>query len=292
LATCSVLLDRPEWLRDNRFLAEQAAWFLGAGALAAKSGMAVRSSRLFADGGTAVMTGGGAQVVVKAGPFGEGSGGHSHSDVLSVTARLGEREILIDPGTFTYIADPAERNRFRGSAAHNTVRIGGRDQAVPAGPFRWTEKPAVSLQQWVASAERDLLDAACAYGGFTHRRQVLFLKPDRIVVLDRVDGPAGEHLIEQFWHLDSPEDAERLSFSAPVSLVDTWRSRALCSREPAKALCVSQQAALPVYVAAVLDLGVAPVRIPVELRISDSRILVSRGGHAADDARWPVKFDL
>jgi hypothetical protein len=152
----------------------------------------------------AVMAGGGSQVIVKFGGFGEGSGGHSHSDVLSVTARLGSREILIDPGTFTYIADPAERNRFRGSAAHNTVCIDRRDQAVPAGPFRWNEKPVVNLQEWVTSAERDLLSASCAYGGFTHWRQVQFLKPDVVVVLDRVDGPDGEHLVEQYWHLDSP----------------------------------------------------------------------------------------
>ena len=46
------------------------------------------------------------QLVIKAGPFGEGSGGHSHSDVLSLTARAGGREVLIDPGTFTYVADP------------------------------------------------------------------------------------------------------------------------------------------------------------------------------------------
>jgi hypothetical protein len=279
LATCGVLLARPEWVRGRQHLPEQAAWWLGAEALAAGAGTpGVRTSRLFADGGTAVMAAGDAQVVVKTGGFGEGSGGHSHSDVLSITARLGEREILIDPGTFTYIADPEERNRFRGSAAHNTVRIGSRDQAVPAGPFRWNEKPEVSLQGWETSAERDQLTASCAYGGFMHRRQVLFLKPDAVVVLDRVDGPTGEHLVEQYWHLDSPGDAGRLSFSAPASLVDTWRSRALCSREPAKALCVSVRAELPVYLAAVLDLGGSPVRLPVEVRVTDSVLLVVRGG--------------
>ena len=94
------------------------------------------------------MVSGDVQLVVKAGPFGEGSGGHSHSDVLSLTARAGGREVLIDPGTFTYVADPVERNRFRGSGAHNTVRIDGRDQAVPGGPFRWNDKPAVSVWQW------------------------------------------------------------------------------------------------------------------------------------------------
>jgi len=188
-----------------------------------------------------VMAEASAQVVVKAGPFGEGSGGHSHSDALSLTARLGNREILIDPGTFTYIADPAERNRFRGSSAHNTVRIDERDQAIPAGPFRWDGKPEVRVDQWAAAAKTDFLDASCSYGGFTHRRRILFLKPSRVVILDHVDGLAGEHLVEQFWHLASPEDAARLSFSAPPTVIGTWRSRALCSREPATALSLLQR---------------------------------------------------
>ena len=72
---------------------------------------AVPESRLFADAGMAVMTSGDVHIVVKAGPFGEGSGGHSHSDVLSLTVRLAGRDVLIDPGTFTYVADPVERDR-------------------------------------------------------------------------------------------------------------------------------------------------------------------------------------
>ena len=174
MATCAVLLQRPEWLRGAEYLHEQAAWWLGADALsmAARRRPRARVSRFFSDGGTAVMVSGDVQLVVKAGPFGEGSGGHSHSDVLSLTARAGGREILIDPGTFTYVADPAERNRFRGSGAHNTVRIDGRDQAVPGGPFRWNDKPAVSVRQWATRPDRDYLDASCAYAGFTHRRRV------------------------------------------------------------------------------------------------------------------------
>src|SRR5205823_11716323 len=131
----------------------------------------------FADAGVAIMASGAAHLVIKAGPFGEGSGGHSHSDVLSLVARVGDREILIDPGTFTYIADPEERNRFRGAAAHNTVRIDGRDQAVPAGPFRWNGKPSVDVREWTTGAQQDYLDATCRYSGFTHRRRVLFVKP-------------------------------------------------------------------------------------------------------------------
>jgi len=260
MATCAVLWNRPDWLRDPAFLQEQAAWWLGAEVLRGPAAApAVRVSRLFADGGTVVMAQGDVQLVVKAGPFGEGSGGHSHSDALSLTARLGNREVLIDPGTFTYIADPAERNRFRGSAAHNTVRIDDRDQALPAGPFRWSEKPQVRVDKWATGPQSDYLDATCAYGKFTHRRRILFLKPAIVAVLDQIDGPEGDHLVEQFWHLESPADAARMSFSTPADAIETWRSRALCSREPATALCVTLRGTLPIYIAAVLDLSAAPV---------------------------------
>jgi Heparinase II/III-like protein/Heparinase II/III N-terminus len=289
MATCGVLFDRPEWLRDGGHLCEQAAWWLGAEALPTRTALPIRTapakpsepsaprgSRLFPDAGVAVMASDDVHLVVKAGPFGEGSGGHSHSDVLSLTARLGSREILIDPGTFTYVADPAERNRFRGSAAHNTVRIDGRDQAVPGGPFRWDHKPSVSLRQWTTGPERDYLDATCAYAGFIHRRRIVFMKPATVIVLDTVDGPSGDRTLEQFWHLDSPQDAARFSFSAPAAVVDTWRSRALCSREPATALCIAVRGPLPVYMAAVLDLAESPKSGALEIRLDGDAILVGR----------------
>ena len=277
MATCAVLFDRPEWLRGVDDLCEQAAWWLGAGVLSARAvPPAPRVSRLFPDSGVAVMAADDVQLVIKAGPFGEGSGGHSHSDVLSLTARARGREILIDPGTFTYVADPAERDRFRGSAAHNTVRIDGRDQAVPSGPFRWDHKPSTAVRQWVAGPDRDCLDATCAYAGFTHRRRIVFVKPATVVVLDTVDGPSGEHTLEQFWHLNSAEDAARFSFSAPVEVVDAWRSRALCSREPATALCITLRGRLPAHMAAVLDLSECPASGPLEIRTDGDAILVGR----------------
>jgi hypothetical protein len=276
LATCAVLFDRPEWMRSTEDLACQAAWWLGATMETPASETGRRNrlphhSELFADAGVAVMASGDVHAVIKAGPFGEGSGGHSHSDVLSVVARLGDREILIDPGTYTYVADPAERDRFRGSAAHNTVRIdpqqpNGRDQAIPAGPFRWTDKPATAIHQWSSTPDRDYLDAACAYyAGFTHRRRVLFLKPAVLVVLDTVDGPPGEHWLEQFWHLAELDDAARFSFSQPAEVIEGWRSRAFASKEPAPVLCVTHRGPLPAWLAVVVDFSESPANAPVEL---------------------------
>jgi hypothetical protein len=288
MATCAVMLHRPEWLRGFDYVHEQAAWWLGADVLSMlPAPPEPRVSRFFSDGGTAVMVADDVQLVVKAGPFGEGSGGHSHSDVLSLTARAGGREVLIDPGTFTYVADPAERNGFRGSGAHNTVRVAGRDQAVPAGPFRWNDKPAVSMRQWVTRPDRDYLDAICAYGGFTHRRRIAFVKPATVIVLDTIDGPSGDHRLEQFWHLDSAPDAARFSFSAASEVVDAWRSRALCSRERATALCVIMQGPLPAQMAAVIDLSEAPISSPLEIRTDGEAILVGRAPWSAPLVQFP-----
>jgi hypothetical protein len=284
MATCAVLFHRPEWLRGPDNLHEQAAWWLGAEAMSlCGAPPAPRVSRFFPDSGTAIMASDDVHLVIKAGPFGEGSGGHSHSDVLSLTVRAGGHEILIDAGTFTYVADPNERNRFRGSAAHNTVRIDGQDQAVPAGPFRWEGKPSVEVRQWKTSPKADRLDATCAYAGFTHRRQIVFVRPATVVVLDTVDGPAGVHTLEQFWHLGSAEDAARFGFSAPAESVEAWRSRALGSREPATVLCVTVRSPLPAHMVAVLDLSDVPASCPIEIRPEGDAILVGRTPWSVSD---------
>jgi hypothetical protein len=204
-----------------------------------------RESRLHKDSGIAMMTAGDVHIVIKAGGFGEGSGGHSHSDVLSLVVWVGDHEVLIDPGTYTYVADAAERDRFRGSASHNTIRIDGLDQAIPSGPFRWLEKPEVRVTHWSSSRDADTLEATCAYAGFVHRRRIVFHKPGRLVIADTVEGPPGDHTVEQFWHLGSHMEARRFRFSANAEMQDGWRSRALASREKAPVLRVAIQGPLP-----------------------------------------------
>ena len=139
MATCAVLLQPARVAARSRSICtsrRHGGWARMRCRHGARRAPAPRVSRFFSDGGMAVMAAGDVQLVVKAGPFGEGSGGHSHSDVLSLTARAGGREILIDPGTFTYVADPAERNRFRGSARaqhgpHRWPRPGHSRRSVP-----------------------------------------------------------------------------------------------------------------------------------------------------------------
>ena len=249
---------------DAADLEPQALWWLGAEP--APSPAPPLRSRLFPQAGTAVLIDGDLHVVMKAGPFGPGSGGHSHADLLSLVIRLGDEQVLLDPGTYTYVADPALRDWFRGTAAHNTVRIDGRDQAQPAGPFRWSGPPEVEIREWISKPRHDYLDAACRYAGFTHRRRVLLVKPDLLFVLDRIEGPPGEHLLEQYWHPGQGSE-RRIALPAAPETVDGWRSLGFGHKEPLPALCVRRAARLPAHLAAAIDCSPEP-RAP-ELAVAE-----------------------
>ena len=269
LATCGVLFERPEWVGCAEDLEEQAVWWLGAQIRAASGSRPEFASRLFADAGTAILTVDDVQVVADAGPFGPGSAGHSHSDTLSFVLRVGGREILIDPGTYTYVSDPAERNRFRGTAAHNTVRVDGADQAIPEGPFRWRDTPQVQVLDWSSNPQRDSLEAVCHYRDITHRRSLALLKDARrLVVWDQVEGPPGEHTVEQFWHFgENPhagQDCVRIGECqltiSPGSEWELseggeygWRAPVFGTKNPAPVLRVFRRARLPVRMGATFD---------------------------------------
>ena len=266
LAAASAVLGVTRWRFAPEDTAELAAWWSGGAAEAAAETRA--ESRLFPDAGIAVMAAEDVQVVADAGGFGEGSGGHSHSDTLAVVARRGGEEILVDAGTYTYVADAAAREWFRGSAAHNTLRIDGLDQAEPAGPFRWRNRPGAGVLAWRSTAERDEWAGFCEYRGFRHTRRVRLEKPGLVWIVDEIEGPAGDHLVEQFWHAGAETAAlsprlfrigerARLALSHAAELTRDgehgWRSTAFGRKEAAPAIRAAVTGALPLRLAAVLD---------------------------------------
>lgn len=246
---------------------EIGAWWLagrGLGTIAPR-----RDSRFFENSGIAVMENGDMHLVADAGPFGAGRAGHSHSDTLSFVLRRGEEDLLIDAGTYTYVASAQWRNWFRGSAAHNTLRIDGLDQATAEGPFRWTDKPEVQKIAWNTSEESDFLAAICRYRGFEHLRRIQYVKPSLIVVVDEITGPPGEHLVEQFWHSGESVSENwpcrfrlgqharlHLSHAGELSIggENGWRSRAMGSKEPAAVIRVAVRGAFPMQLTAAIDL--------------------------------------
>jgi hypothetical protein len=209
-------------------------------------------SQLFEDAGVAVMRSGDRHIVIDAGPFGPGRAGHSHSDTLSMVVGAGGERLLIDPGTFTYVGDPVWREYFRSASAHNTVRVGGREQALPAGPFWWKDPPRVRVLEWSASEARDTLVAECAYGDFVHRRRVVFEKPHRLIITDDVDGPPGEHLVEQFWHAGSINAIRHLIVEGGIQR-EAWRSSCFGNKHLGPVVVVEKRTSLPCRLTAGLE---------------------------------------
>jgi hypothetical protein len=246
MATASIVLGREHWQWGAQDLDEQAVWWLGAGVLDRKPGEGKWESRLFSDAGVAAMTSGANQVIFDSGGFGPWGAGHSHADALSIVVRSGDEEILIDPGTYTYVGEQKWRDWFRSTEAHNTIRIDGRDQATAAGPFRWANHPEVAILSWKTNAKRDAIEGECRYRGFTHRRSVEFQKPDVILIIDEIDGPPGEHEVEQLWHLGSLAARARLVLLESDELVDSWRSAVFGEKHSSPMVRVRRRCALPV----------------------------------------------
>jgi hypothetical protein len=146
------------------------------------------------------------RVVADAGPLGYLSiAAHGHADALSFTLSAGGHELLIDPGTYAYHTQRVWRDYFKGTSAHNTVRIDRVDQSVSGGNFLWTKHARAQvialertplIERWVAS-----------HDGYTrlrqpviHRREILLEKEHaRLQVIDELLG-SGEHDVEIFWH--------------------------------------------------------------------------------------------
>ncbi len=274
LATCGLLLGRQEWVGAREELAEQAVWWLGANCLSrARDSVSLpKGSRLFSDAGAVFLQSSEWYVQIDAGPFGWGGGGHSHADTLSLVAWYRGAPVLTDPGTFTYLSDPVERDRFRGTPAHNTVNIDRMDQALTAGPFRWNVKPHVELRTFLADGQVGWVDAVCEYRGFQHRRRVR-LDEGRLLVLDEVTGPPGEYAIEQVWNLGASASEVHFAFSDPADEVTTESSPVYGTKTPSSAFIVRRKGTLPLALSMCLDaLRRTPISVVEATRIFDNEL--------------------
>ena len=95
--------------------------------------------------------------------------------------------LLIDPGTGCYTTDPALRDRLRSTALHNTLTLDDRPQSVPNGPFHWSHARTARCTAGGRNERFDYFDGAHdGYGPLEHRRRVLALHGDLVVVADLV----------------------------------------------------------------------------------------------------------
>jgi len=175
-------------------------------------------SRSFPNAGIHIMrsdwSGDALYLIADTGPYG---GPHGHEDKLSFELFAFGTPFVVDPGSYTYERSDPYRNYFVGSQGHNTVLVDGKSQVR-----RWSNKhltPAVCDVEYGDWFSNEVCDFASAqydegYAYFsltkpeeqrpdrdvTHRRDIIFAKPDYWIVVDYLQA-SGTHEFEFLFHL-------------------------------------------------------------------------------------------
>jgi hypothetical protein len=233
LATGAVLFRRGDFKLKARTLDDKTRWLLGARADAEFDALDPEKTRLplrqaFPEGGSFVLGCGfdtpqEIRVVADAGPLGYRSiAAHGHADALSFTLSVGGREFLVDPGTYAYHTHPVWRDYFRGTGAHNTVRIDGLDQSVSGGNFMWLKKARAGCALWLSSAEKDSFEGW--HDGYMrledpvkHRRLIELDKRTRRLVIEDTLEMEEDHEVELFFHFSEACDVAQVEGGFSVS---------------------------------------------------------------------------
>jgi len=145
--------------------------------------------------------------------------GHGHSDVLSYELSLHGQRVVVDTGVSTY--EPcAERRYERSTAAHNTVRIDGEDQAETWASFRVGRRPRVGRIDAGETAGMSFVRGghyAYQHRGVIHSRMIVLTPRNCWVVIDSLNGK-GKHLVESFIHFHPAVRVENVNNLARIAI--------------------------------------------------------------------------
>jgi hypothetical protein len=144
--------------------------------------------------------------MVDCGPLGYlGIAAHGHADALALTLSVGGEECLVDPGTYSYWQEHKWRDYFRGTSAHNTVRIDGLDQSVSGGRFMWLKKARAAIERMPQSPHE--FDFRGSHDGYErladpvrHMRSVRFDAASATLTVRDEIAARKHHQVEIFWH--------------------------------------------------------------------------------------------
>lgn len=128
--------------------------------------------------------------------------GHSHAAALAFELEYEGQPVIVNPGISTYQEGEA-RSWQRSTAAHNTLRLDGRDQSEMWGAFRVGRRArAIHSSQ---GASDDCVWVAGAHDGYhpvIHSRRIeVSHNGTQLRILDHLSGPPGWHGIEIYFYL-------------------------------------------------------------------------------------------
>lgn len=126
--------------------------------------------------------------------------GHAHADTLSFELSLADKRVLVNGGTSTY-ANDTERLRQRGTAAHNTVVVDGKDSSEVWSAFRVGRRARPLDVAW--GEDGDGLWLRASHDGYQHlpgspiHRREWRLSVQALTITDKIDGNC-EHAEARF----------------------------------------------------------------------------------------------
>ena len=156
--------------------------------------------------------------------------GHAHADSLSFELWKGERKVVSDTGTDRYVVDE-ERKRQRGTAAHNTVIIDGKDSSeVWAG-----HRVARRARSRIVSVSESELVAECRDCNGNIIRRSLLLTSDGLSGTDEVlsfgtGGKGTDHEVDVRFHFNLELEGVRLSCIEPEAGVEVTEEQCLLAK--------------------------------------------------------------
>ncbi len=227
LATGAALIGRGDW----KFVAGEAAietlWLLGPEGLASfdkiKAELPNKQTRAFVESGYFVFRDGwspeSGYLLMDCGPHGSLGCGHAHADALSLEFSALGNHWLTDSGTFTYTGDAELRDRFRGTAAHNTVVVDNQPQSVSSGAFSWNHIAECRPIEFITADNFAYFEGSHdGYRRLTdpvkHTRSVMFMKssvesqlPPYLIVRDKFAARA-KHSYAMHYHFPPECKAE------------------------------------------------------------------------------------
>jgi hypothetical protein len=213
-ASGAVLLDEPSLFDGLKSFPAEAFLLVGEKGLTAYEGHqrsrtqdgrdkdAFPNSVTFPHGGYQISRDDRFSLVFDTGRLGISPGyGHGHADGLSFVLNYADKPVIIDPGTFLYNGPLEWREYFRSTAAHNTLRIDGGQQAKPLDTFRWADPIRITQYPPRSGTDWRVFHGSVKWGSIVHHRFLLHILNGGLIIIDAVEG-SGEHALEWSLHLD------------------------------------------------------------------------------------------
>jgi hypothetical protein len=142
--------------------------------------------RSYPDFGIFIFRGERSLISLRCGAIGqEGNGAHAHNDMLALELYLDGRELISDPGSFTYTPNTKLRNAYRSIQAHFAPRLKGEEPGrLDVGLFVLPER---AFSQVVCVTESDFLGVHRGFSQLVGRW--VSLQQGKVQMVDFTLGP-------------------------------------------------------------------------------------------------------